>query len=278
MKISNIHPSELNEVLELCGECFLSVSDKHSTISYLKESFDINLSKKLEVGDEIVACYLFSKNGNKLHGLALTVKENHRGKGYGDALRDVSIKLNFKEIFGFHYKGLNIKKYWIKFGRKVISETSEIFATSMRLKTLEDYLEYQPSWFTCGTTCVSMIANYYGKYYESFEQLIRLCDTNTQTGTTHTGIQNALKVLNITNYRLELKNNFDTLEKELNSGSMALLRVLMEDIKHWMVCYFKSDTEYFIACPIRGVISMNRLELDEVWYPRDYDGFVVKPY
>lgn len=278
MKISNICSSEIKEVLELCAECFLHVSDKHITVSYLKESFDINLSKKMEIDGEIIGCYLFSKSGNKLHGLALAVKKNYRGIGYGRILRHVSTKMNFKEIFGLHYKGLNNKKHWIKFGRTVISETQEMFATNMKLKTIEDYFEFQPSWFTCGTTCVKMVANYYEKPYESFDELITLCDTNTQTGTIHTGIQNALNALNITNYRLELKNNFGILDKELESGSMVLLRTLMGGIKHWVICYFKSDTEYFIACPIQGIISMNKLELDEVWQPREYDGFVVKPF
>lgn len=142
-----------------------------------------------------------------------------------------------------------------------------------------DYHYYQQEGHTCGPSCVKMVCDYLNVPYTDFKYLIDICDCDDRKGTTDIGIKNALTELGINfkqnpyigNEQESLKLIDDTLKK----GNIFLMRSLTLGIKHWLVVYGKDNTGYLVADPWIGLKKYSAAKLNDIWKPRDFDGFIV---
>lgn len=135
-----------------------------------------------------------------------------------------------------------------------------------------DYLE-QPDPITCGNTALCMISNHY-KLQVSIYELKHIMDTTPEYGTTDIHMKRGLDYLNM-DYLQFKENPFEQLHDCLNKGGFVLLRCLVQDIKHWLVCSHIEDGKYYILDSWLGESLYTYEELVDVWKPRDYDGFCV---
>lgn len=324
LEISKISADEIEECLDVCAAALSHVMSPEGVKGYTKTVADWNLSVKAKYGDKIVGCYVFNKNPvtsyafcskedlsrykkmKGVQGVALAVLPEYRDLGIGKKLRRYPLEAGFDYIWGLHMKSLHNIDNWVRFGRRIICETSGMFATLMdissKAKSLtaeynktnqkDDSIEnlsenefgefhaFQKAGHTCGPTCVQMVADFFGAGYEDIDEIIDLCGCNTKTGTVDTGIKNALDSLGIPNERNpyigDLEMSMDYLNELLNDGNMFVMRTLTKGVKHWIVVYGKIRGKYLVADPWLGKITYDRNQVLEIWRPRDFDGFMVR--
>lgn len=300
--ITPIEKSEIDECCDICSDAFEIVMPKHSIPTYLKSIANWRLSVKAKYEDKIVGCYILNetsfpirkggiiKRYSPIQGIGLAVDLKHRGLGIGKKLRQYPLTLNYDYIWGAHSKLLNNINEWLKFGRKVIYEDITQFITIMPIN--EDVRKhlftlhhvYQPDCITCGPTCVLMVLSYFNIHTHTVYSLASICETNSSTGTIHTGIERALNHFNIVNER-NITNNIITSINKLNDmldyGSIFIMRTLINNYKHWIIVYGKSNGMngqmlYHIADPAVGCYDLTDDQIVSIWQPREFDGFFVK--
>ena len=140
----------------------------------------------------------------------------------------------------------------------------------------------QPDDITCGPTCLMILANYFN-INTSIETLTNICGTDYETGTTDLKMIKGLDYLNL-NYTQFPKSNksesFNILNEALRKGHIPLLRTLIQDpdsdeqIKHWVLCNPNLKL-YSIIDPWLGNYKLNEERLNNIWEPRNYDGFII---
>lgn len=147
-------------------------------------------------------------------------------------------------------------------------------------KDFEKHHTYQNLPHTCGPTCLKTVLNYYGEKNIGFSSLINYTGCNELNGTIGSGIENALKKLNLKFIRNPYKNNFDksvTLLNEVNSPEqLFLMRTMTKNVKHWIVVYGKIENTYLISDPWLGLNRYTTNMIQNIWRPRMYDGFLIK--
>jgi ABC-type bacteriocin/lantibiotic exporter with double-glycine peptidase domain len=152
----------------------------------------------------------------------------------------------------------------------------------MKIKRYSNFLESikhieQPDDISCGPTCLMMLSNHYN-INTTIEKLTQACGTDELTGTTAEKMKKGLEYLNLNYEQFPLKNKqiaFKILDDYKNQDYFILFRTLTKGIKHWIVCDSISD-KFHIIDPWLGEYYLTHNELDKVWSPRDYDGFIVK--
>lgn len=152
----------------------------------------------------------------------------------------------------------------------------------MIIKKYSKFLEnikhiYQPSDISCGPTCLMMVANYF-EIETSIPELIKTCGTDELTGTTSEKMIKGLNYLNLSYEQFPLKNkesSFKKLDDYKNQDYIILFRTLIKGIKHWIICDSFKD-KFHIIDPWLGEYELTQKELNKIWEPRDYDGFIVK--
>ena len=297
-KIENINEKDIPFILDMCSKIFDNVITYEENMEYLSSAVDWKISKKGCLNGEIIGVYLFnedplplniSKYNNKkaLQGVALALNPKFRGMGYGKQLRDVPLYMNYDYIWSEHLKGLHNINDWLKFGRKLIFENDSSYFTVMNLsermkqninENFNDFHSYQKDWYTCGTTCVKMVADYLNIKYKDIEELIKICQTTITSGTTDVGIKNALDELHIKYNQNNLKeknSSLNLLDRVLNDENIFIMRTLTRGIKHWIIIYGKKNNRYLVADPWLGLIDYNKNQIIKIWEPRNFDGFTI---
>jgi GNAT superfamily N-acetyltransferase len=136
----------------------------------------------------------------------------------------------------------------------------------------------QPDDITCGPTCLKMISDYLD-IKVTIEELKIVCGTDNLSGTTDLKMIKGLDYLNLKYHQLPLKDKekcFNIIDDELNKGNLILFRTLVKGIKHWVVCDELNNEKYTIYDPWLGKYYLDKDELDNIWSPREYDGFVIQ--
>jgi len=139
--------------------------------------------------------------------------------------------------------------------------------------------QYQQKAYTCGPTCVHMVADYLGVKHGGAEEIEQLCNCTNTTGTIDTGIKNALDTLGIPNEQ-NTKHTDDVsviayLNNVLTGDDVFIMRTLTRGIKHWIVIYKYDNGVYFVADPWLGKIQYSVKQILAIWKPRNFDGFRV---
>ena len=146
-------------------------------------------------------------------------------------------------------------------------------------KNLERYYYEQQDDFSCGPSCIKMLADYKKVKYKNFAELVKICNCHKKDGTTHKGIKNALDTLKLINHRNQYldkqKKSIIFLDTILFLQHIFIIRTLTKKEKHWAIIYKKVRNKYFVADPWLGLITYNEKQLLAVWRPRAFDGFVV---
>ncbi len=138
--VEKINPEKDKETItDIVAKEFVNVMSEGASHSYLNGTVDWNLSVKLTLNNQIIGCYLLaernmftSKNnlsGKKgIEGVALSLKPEHRNKGYGKMLISYTENLPYDYIWGKSIVGN--KKHWSK-RREIIGDGT--FFTSFKL-------------------------------------------------------------------------------------------------------------------------------------------------
>lgn len=138
VQINKIEKNDIQEILEIGDEIFKNQLEDNK--SYMYSATDWDISIKLVLNDEIIGFYLFNKTNiisdlnifkNKIgiEGIALGVKKEYRGLGYGNLLIEKSYELfknDFDYIHGQHLKTLNNLDDWEK-KRTILEFDDEMF-------------------------------------------------------------------------------------------------------------------------------------------------------
>jgi|694.fasta_scaffold02127_1 hypothetical protein len=144
MKIVKGIPEKYIEPILDWGIHFEHVMDKEYFKYYISWTVDFENSLMLLDDDEnIVGAYLLNDNQiihfvkdadrfkdlNGVEGILLFIEEQHRGKGWGDKLKDAPKDLGYDYIWGQQFKGLNNLQDWLK-RRELITEIDNIYITA----------------------------------------------------------------------------------------------------------------------------------------------------
>lgn len=301
MEILPIKAEDKNEILKLCASALSHVSAPFETTMYLNKIVNWNISVKAVVDDKIVGCYLFSKTSlaevsdqyweyNKyksLQGVALVVDSEHRGQGVGRALRDFPKSMDYDYIWGLQLKSLKNIDCWTKYGRSIVDDNVQGagYLTFMWLKDIDKPAPVkqkeviQKKWYTCGPSCIEIVADLYRVKYKDFDQLEALTECNDKTGTIDTGIKKALTGIGIENKQnteaMDPKSAIKFLDEALESDNFFVMRTLTRGQKHWIVVIGKDESEYIIKDPWLGHIYYTKQQIIDIWQPRNFDGFVA---
>lgn len=325
VRISKISGQEdIDGCLEVCAQALSHVMSPEGVKSYTKGVADWNLSVKAEYGGKIVGCYILNKRPigsmkhcaeeelgrygkmNGIQGVALAVLPEYRDLGIGKKLRQYPLVAGYDYIWGLHMKSLHNISNWVKFGRRIICDTGNMFTTLMDISDkakkstetymalqnketgqeglnesdFEDFHSFQKAGHTCGPTCVKMVADFFGAGYQDIEEIIELCGCNTTTGTVDSGIKNALDSLGMRNERNphlgDLEASMEYLNALLDRNEIFVMRTLTKGIKHWIVVHGRKGDAYLVADPWLGKIKYGEDQIVDIWQPRDFDGFRVE--
>lgn len=149
------------------------------------------------------------------------------------------------------------------------------------MNDFQKYHKYQEQGHTCGPTCIQMVADFFNRDYENIDAIIQMCGCNTTTGTVDTGIKAALEKLKLPNMRNPYLGDEDKskawLKKMLSADNIFVMRTLTRGAKHWIIVYGydEENDSYLVADPWLGMVTYNAKQIDSIWKPRDFDGFIV---
>ena len=224
------------------------------------------------------------KNLRGIQGVSLGILPEYRNQGIGKQLRDLPKTMGYDYIWGQHFKSLKNVEHWTKFGRRKVADDNGIYVTLMDLKknVTENFKHhsYQTDAYDCGPACIKMVADFLGKKYKNYNELIKLCAAAPNVGTVDTGIKTALDCLGVSNMRNPYLGNeqksINLLDTTLKNNNLFIMRTLTRGIKHWIVVYKKINGLYKIADPWLGKISYTLDEILSIWTPRNFDGFAIK--
>lgn len=140
-------------------------------------------------------------------------------------------------------------------------------------------LIYQPDGISCGPTSLKMVSDYYGIIC-SIEELTIAMGTDNKTGTTDVKMKLGLEYLSLDYEQFSGGKDisYNKLYTALKNGNMILLRTLVKGIKHWICCDGYSETKktFNILDPWLGNYELDVNGIENIWSPREYDGFIVK--
>mgnify|MGYP006309141271 CR=1 FL=1 len=149
-QIELLKEEDIDHVIAMCGKIF----EEHDTVasdSLMLECFiQMDVSYKAVLDGEIIGCYLMSEDSfcwgedytiyedlkpyfgkEGIHGVALALMPEFRGRGYGRALLDLPRKMDYDFVWGGNVKSLNNIDDWIRYGRRVIGENEVCYITLM---------------------------------------------------------------------------------------------------------------------------------------------------
>jgi hypothetical protein len=145
----------------------------------------------------------------------------------------------------------------------------------------KDIYYRQPDGYSCGATTVKMASLIYKTKNVDIEEIKQVCSTNPQTGTIETGIMAGLNYINLSYQRsyevvLDIKQDEIYLDSILNSGFTYIMRTLLYGVKHWILLYEKTDSEYYLCLdPTTGIVNYHKDFLLKAHELRDFDGFTI---
>ena len=305
---------DISQALEICMKVFEDHAVGWDLRKYLIDVTDWRNSYLALFNNKPVGCYLLAegditryqefskedlsryKNLKGVEGIALAVLPDYRNSGVGKTLREYPKTLGYDYIYGEQLHSLNNLDKWLGSGRRMIANTGEVYVTLKdykdngkpnMLKESVDYNKhhlFQTNGYNCGPTAVAMVAKILGIENEksSIDSLEEIMNCDSTTGTTDVGIKLGLDALGIKNERNpclgEKLTSFITLNQTLKDGNIFVMRTLTRGVKHWILVIGmtkRKDIEYQVFDPWLGKITYSINEINRIWQPRDYDGFIV---
>lgn len=129
---------------------------------------------------------------------------------------------------------------------------------------------FQPNGFSCGPTCIKMVANYLRKGEEySIDDITKFCETDTTIGTPPNRMQMGMNKLRIA---YKINHGFEELDKALSRNDVCILRTFTNQVPHWIIVYdYENITkEYKVNDPWLGRMEYTHDELEKIWMGREY--------
>ncbi len=263
---------------------------KYGGFSTVAGSVDFKLSFVIKKDNEVVGTYMIGNHpmhllGNMKHylglkgieGVALAVKPEFRGSGFGNMLKDYSIEnANVDYIWGMQLRDLNNVKDWAK-RRRIVSASSGLIITLQDIKDKFPYLS-QSTGINCGPTSLKMLLDYYKvSHNPSVNHLTEVMEVDHEAGTTDVRMKKGLVYTNMKHQQIKVSDGeaINFLKNYIKNDRKVLLRTLTKGIKHWVVVYDYKDDLFLVADPWLGKIKYNEKEIYSIWEPRNFDGFIV---
>ena len=139
--IDFIQSSDIETILDLNRKAFGKILDPYHADSWLKRSVDWDMSYKVVHNNKIVGFYLLKPNDindyfnvleakylEGIEGISFYIEPQHRGKGIGKKLKELTKLLGYDYIWGGHDKRLNNIDHWLK-TRKMVDTTEDAYYT-----------------------------------------------------------------------------------------------------------------------------------------------------
>lgn len=133
----------------------------------------------------------------------------------------------------------------------------------------------QPDAISCGPTALQMVNKYLG-IKTSIPELGRVMGTDHKSGTTDIKMIKGLEYSGLDYIQFSPINYDSELENAINNNYLILFRTKIRGVLHWVACDGYYDNAYNILDSWLGQYSLTREELEEIWAPRNHDGFIIK--
>ena len=289
---SNIEISLINNdedkkaVIAVIDETF----KKYGGLLTVRGSVDFNISLALKKDGVVVGTYLLGNHPMHLienvkhylglkgiEGVALAVKPEFRGAGYGNMLKDYSVQNTKADyIWGMQLRDLKNVNDWAK-RRRIVFSSSAMFITLQDLKDKFPHL-HQTSGINCGPTSLKMVLEYFkAKKNPSIDELTEIMEVDVDAGTTDVRMKKGLIYCKMNHKQIKINEGeaLIFLKNYVKNDRKILLRTLTRGVKHWVVVYDYKDDLFLVADPWLGKIKYNDKEIYNIWEPRNFDGFIV---
>jgi GNAT superfamily N-acetyltransferase len=249
---------------------------KYGGFSTIAGSVNFDISLILKHKDEIVGTYMLGTHpmhllGNMKHylrlrgieGVALAVKPEFRGSGYGNMLKDYSIQNTKADyIWGMQLRDLKNINDWAK-RRRIVFSSSSMFITLQDLNDKFPHL-HQTSGINCGPTSLKMLLEYYNsKINPSIDELTDIMEVDVAAGTTDVRMRKGLVHCNLNHKQIKVNEGeaLTFLKNYVKNDRKILLRTLTRRVKHWVVVYDYKDDLFSVADPWLGKIKYNEEQI-----------------
>ena len=314
--IETITEADLPEVIDLVYTVFKDIvpEDREDIEDEIMGKLDYNLFFKISDNGKIVGTYQLyeadfcafiegmKRRNSKLflnienseiekwrdipgvEGVQLSVLPEYRDKGIGKILIQHVAKLGYPYIMGQHYESLGNIEHWAKrrkiVGHYVVGGDMKIYLTLGEFENVaEPKLELilQEDDYTCGNTVLQMLCHYYD-IDRDIENLINVCGSNAEVGTTGEMMKAGLDTINFAYEHLKPSNVRNLKRVDYLVGKrkdFLILRGLVQGVKHWVLLASIKDGKYEIYDPWLGHYTLDRQGVINIWQPRQYEGFVV---
>ena len=139
--VKGIEDDEIYQVIDMAYPAFEGVVDNdiYKQIIFSEANWDNSL-KLVDDSGNIVGTYILGDSQlptelstdyvelNGIEGVLLFIKEEFRGQGWGEKLKDYPIMLEVDYIWGQQFKLLNNLDMWLK-RRKLVADIGDVYFT-----------------------------------------------------------------------------------------------------------------------------------------------------
>lgn len=136
----------------------------------------------------------------------------------------------------------------------------------------------QPNAFTCGPTCVAILASAVRAPSRKLPPSVigEFAGTNPATGTTEVEMAAGLTFAGL-DWRRGSARSLQDLRRDVMANNLVALRTLIHGMKHWVVVHDCNplDDTFSIMCPATGPGIWSGDQLLQRWAARDFDHFVI---
>jgi GNAT superfamily N-acetyltransferase len=150
--IELLEVEDLDHVMAMLGKIFEGHDTMASDPIMTELHTQLDVSYKAVMNGEIIGCYLMNEDSiycdedciisedltpynrkDGIHGVAIALRPEFRGRGYGRKLLELPRKMGYEYVWGFNAKNLDNIDAWIRYGRRIIGESETCYITLMDL-------------------------------------------------------------------------------------------------------------------------------------------------
>lgn len=158
-RIEPINREDTSTIFKMVANTFSAHASVELVRQELTQNVDLDISKKLVLGDKIIGAYLLGERdlfhflqtnsayckvllppedvkwlrGKRgVQGVALVVLPEYKGRGYGKQLIDLPSQLGYDYIWGEQLKSLGNLHHWLK-RRQLVADCSGVHVTMQKL-------------------------------------------------------------------------------------------------------------------------------------------------
>lgn len=129
----------------------------------------------------------------------------------------------------------------------------------------------QEAVYSCGPTTIQNLQVYFGIEVTPIDEILKLTETSTQSGTETTGITNALTSLGIVCSKEHRDSTLEDLENALDQRCVCIVNYFnaFNEVGHFALMVDHDEKAYFLIDSSLGFLRLKKKHFEKNWHNSD---------